>query len=319
MWEKLYSIGDHDVEIKGVNQGGEDAFPRGFAPFERREKGSGSLLFSLETGVPLVSKNDSAHYNFLFEELNLDCEFVFGKDDVEFRMFPDTKHAGPKTVNSAGFESLQEYPIILKMPHGSIHYSTNLVPTDRTITEFSFLLWNAYGVASASYYTIAVHSSVIIYKERAVLFIGESGTGKSTHTQLWLRTINGSKLLNDDSPIVHVLNHTPYCYGSPWSGKGRRFRDESYPIAAIVRLRQSPSNHIERLNKIEAFSALYPSCPPSFTANRDLTDHVCSTLSEVIKEVPVYLLDCRPDAEAALLSCRTIFGDHDIIPSGGHE
>ena len=30
--------------------------------------------------------------------------------------------------------------------------------------------------------TVALHGSCIVYKGKAVLFLGESGTGKSTHT-----------------------------------------------------------------------------------------------------------------------------------------
>ena len=35
------------------------------------------------------------------------------------------------------------------------------------------------------------------------LFQGKSGTGKSTHSGLWLKHIPGCELLNDDNPIVH--------------------------------------------------------------------------------------------------------------------
>jgi len=88
--------------------------------------------------------------------------------------------------------------------------------------------------------------------------------------------------------------------------------NESYPVAAIVRLRQSPFNHIEQLNRIEAFTALYPSCPPSFSSDPELTDQLCNSLSVLIEKIPVYLLDCLPDADAARLSFSTIFGHHDI-------
>jgi serine kinase of HPr protein (carbohydrate metabolism regulator) len=68
--------------------------------------------------------------------------------------------------------------------------------------------------------TVAVHASVVIYANRAVLVLGESGTGKSTHTKLWLRHILGSRLLNDDSPVIRIeLDENnqlvPFVYGSP--------------------------------------------------------------------------------------------------------
>lgn len=43
---------------------------------------------------------------------------------------------------------------------------------------------------------------VLFIRGKRLFFLGESGTGKSTHTRLWRENIAGSKLLNDDSPIV---------------------------------------------------------------------------------------------------------------------
>ena len=52
--------------------------------------------------------------------------------------------------------------------------------------------------------TLAIHSSCIVYRDKAVLFLGESGTGKSTHTRLWRENIPEAVLLNDDSPMIRV-------------------------------------------------------------------------------------------------------------------
>ena len=81
------------------------------------------------------------------------------------------------------------------------------------------------------------------------------------------------------------------------------------PIAAIVRLSQAPHNRIRRLRPIEAIGALLPSAPPAFSHDERLQDDVCALLSRVIESVPVYHLECLPDADAARLSCQTIFGE----------
>lgn len=164
----------------------------------------------------------------------------------------------------------------------------------------------AFGVAAAPHSTVAIHASVVVHQRKAILFLGESGTGKSTHTRLWLDQIPECKLLNDDSPIVRIENRALVCHGSPWSGKTPCYLNESYPISAIVRLRQAQFNRIEKLSKIAAFGALYPSCPPSFAADPMLTDHVCHTLSAIIQKVPVFSLDCLPDSDAAFLVYKTI-------------
>ena len=52
---------------------------------------------------------------------------------------------------------------------------------------------------SASKQGIALqHASVVTNNGLAYLFLGKSGTGKSTHSRLWLSYIAGTKLLNDD-------------------------------------------------------------------------------------------------------------------------
>jgi hypothetical protein len=312
MWEKYFRIADHNIVIKGLNPEGEYAIPIGFAPFERMKNEFPLHLITLETGVPLSTDPTPAQYTFLFKELNMTCEFAAEEEYFEFRMITNANKVNLKPAIGLGIKPFQNNPIVLKMPRSGFSYITNLLPTLDTVSELNFLLWNAYGVASAYYDSIAIHSSVVIYKGVSVLFLGESGSGKSTHTQLWLRTIRDCKLLNDDSPIVRIMEGTPVCFGSPWSGKGNCFRNESYPIAGIVRIRPSPLNHIKRLHKIDAFTALYPSCPPSFSVDSELTDYVCNTLSVLIEKVPVYLLDCRPDKDAALLSCETIFSHQDI-------
>lgn len=171
-----------------------------------------------------------------------------------------------------------------------------------------FALWIAFGIATAHLQTIAIHSSVISYSGKSVLFLGESGTGKSTHTRLWRENIVGARLLNDDSPIIRVLSDgRVVAYGSPWSGKTPCYVNECYPLAGCVRLSQAPYNQIRQLSVIEAYAAIHPSCPPDFAYDDNLYDGISDTINAILSCVPVYHLACLPNAEAAQLSCHTIF------------
>lgn len=172
-----------------------------------------------------------------------------------------------------------------------------------------FALWIAYGVATLPFRTVAIHTSVIQYNGRTVLFLGESGTGKSTHTRLWRENIDGAVLLNDDSPILRIVDGKPWMFGSPWSGKTPCYKNESYPLAACVRLSQAPYNKIHRLSIPQGYAAIHPSCPPDFAYDDTLYDYISDTLSEVLRQVPMYHLECLPDADAARLSCKTVFGE----------
>ena len=169
-----------------------------------------------------------------------------------------------------------------------------------------FAIWIAYGIKTIPHQTIAIHTSCIVQQGKAVIFLGESGTGKSTHTRLWREHIEGAFLLNDDSPIVRIIDGVPTVCGSPWSGKTPCYKQEHYPLAACVRLSQAPYNKITRLKLVQAYAALHPSCPPDFAYDDQLYDHISATLGDLLAEVPIYHLACLPDREAALLSHKTV-------------
>ena len=128
--------------------------------------------------------------------------------------------------------------------------------------------------------------------------LGRSGTGKSTHTRLWLENIEGATLLNDDNPIVRVIDGETVIYGSPWSGKTPCYKNRSMPLQAVVRLSQAPFNRITRLTPLKAYAALMPSCS-CMRWDHDAVEALHKTVEKVIMKVPVRHLECLPDADAA--------------------
>lgn len=172
-----------------------------------------------------------------------------------------------------------------------------------------FALWFHFGLSIVHLGGIAIHSSVVVKDGAGVLCLGESGTGKSTHTRLWLNNIEGTRLLNDDSPIIRIVDNVATVFGSPWSGKTHCYHNISFPIKAFMRLSQAPYNKIHRLNILNAIGALLPSCPPTFGYDTRLEDSICDTLSEMISRVPVYHLECLPDRDACLTSYNKIYGN----------
>lgn len=171
-----------------------------------------------------------------------------------------------------------------------------------------FGIWIMFGIVIAPLGAIAIHSSVVVKEHQGVLCLGESGTGKSTHTRLWRENIEGARLLNDDSPIIRVIDGKAIVYGSPWSGKTPCYVNKCVPVRALIRLSQAPYNKIHRHPILSAIGAILPSCPPAFAYDAALQDHICNTVSEIISSTPVYHLECLPDAAAAELSYTTIFG-----------
>lgn len=165
-----------------------------------------------------------------------------------------------------------------------------------------------YTLASSKLDTLLVHASTVEYEGRGYLFLGRSGTGKSTHSRLWLEHIKGSELLNDDNPIIRIIDEAIYVYGSPWSGKTNCYRNRRIPVGGIVRLRQASFNRITSPNGIKAYAALLPSCS-CMKWNHDMANAIHSTISKLIERVPVYCLECLPDKEAAILCHQKLIAD----------
>ena len=143
-----------------------------------------------------------------------------------------------------------------------------------------------YTFASSKLDTLLVHASTVEYDGKGYLFLGKSGTGKSTHSRLWLDLIKGAELLNDDNPIVRIIDGKVYVYGSPWSGKTGCFKNRKVPAGGFVRLHQAPFNRISPLSGIKAYAALLPSCS-SMKWNHEMANSIHSTLSKVIERVPI--------------------------------
>ncbi|MCF2593121.1 hypothetical protein I6E11_04795 [Bacteroides caecigallinarum] len=173
-----------------------------------------------------------------------------------------------------------------------------------------FVLNNAlmllYALFTATRNTLLIHASVAVADGKGYVFLGKSGTGKSTHTRLWLNNIPGAWLLNDDNPVVKIEDDgNVMVYGSPWSGKTPCYRNEKAPLGAVVRLSQAPHNSIRRLTGIQAYAALAPSAS-SMKWDRVMADGLHNTLSGIIQSVGIFHLECLPDADAAHLCHDTV-------------
>ena len=166
----------------------------------------------------------------------------------------------------------------------------------------SFGITNAlmiiYAFAGSFQQTLLIHASTILNNDYGYAFIAKSGTGKSTHTQLWIKHISGSELMNDDNPIVRVVGDQVFIYGSPWSGKTPCYRQIKAPLGAITRIDRAPKNSIEKLSPIEAFASLLPSCS-NMKWDKDIFHGICDTVTRVIELTNCYTLHCLPDQEAA--------------------
>ena len=265
---------------------------RGFEPFE--VKAEGEPLLTVKTGgeIDLDNIEREVLTEFDFEQGQALCTFARNE---RYWIFYISSQDMPTHI------------FLYDRQGGGVECNAGAVATSPSFVRFG--LWFVLNIATVGHLTAAVHTSVIVKDGRAVMFLGESGTGKSTHTRLWRENVEGATLLNDDSPFVAVREGEVVAYGSPWSGKTPCYKAQCYPLQAIVRLSQAPYNKIRRLRSVEAIGALLPSLPPAFAFDKELEEHTLALLSAVLRGVKCFHLECLPNAEAALLSAETVFAE----------
>lgn len=159
-------------------------------------------------------------------------------------------------------------------------------------------LMMAFAFAGAFHQTLLIHASTVKLGEYAYAFIAKSGTGKSTQVNNWLKYIADTELLNDDNPVVRVIDGEAFIYGSPWSGKTPCYRQIKARLGAVTRIERALYNKCVRQNIVEAFASFLPSCS-TMKWDSAIYDGVINTISSIIKTTGIYKLYCLPDRESA--------------------
>ena len=177
---------------------------------------------------------------------------------------------------------------IFCMPPWEDQLSAELFPVIR-------LLFSRYAQTQGMLF---LHSASLFYQGKAWLFSGSSGTGKSTHTNLWHKLF-GTPVLNGDLNLLAVKDGKPLLYGTPWCGTSGISDSGSYPLGGIVLLKQDTSEHLDILSPDEQLLGLLRRIiSPSETASA-----LCQNmeiLRQICEGIPVWRLHCTKNPDAAL-------------------
>lgn len=159
------------------------------------------------------------------------------------------------------------------------------------VIRFAFLL------AASRKGLFLLHSASFLYKGRAWLFSGKSGTGKSTHTNLW-KNHYGVQLLNGDLNMLGIEGGQVYVYGQPWCGTSGICTEKSYPLGGITYLRQAPENRCMVLQPAESsLAVLQRMISPAW--EEYLLQRNIEFAEKVGQECLAWRLYCTPEWEAA--------------------
>ena len=152
---------------------------------------------------------------------------------------------------------------------------------------------------------ILLHSSCIVVDGVAYAFSADSGTGKSTHTQLWLKKFGDrAYMLNDDKPAIRLIGDTVYACGTPWSGKYDYSTPAVVPLAGICFLERSEDNWIKPANTNKAIFNIFSQTVRRLGETR--MNKLMDNLNVIFKKVPIYELGCNISDEAVDCSYNTM-------------
>ena len=286
----FYCVGGHSFCVVFKDECNDESLIPSFARF-RQEEPADTLLFTLTV-------DDSFRFNTKGEEIGqFDCggcnHGVYCTSNNEYQ-----------------YEISDVHGVLCSYMQSSPDFrNCSVAIMGKTWSQRNYGLNNAlmmtYAFASAEKQTMLMHASVIRHQGKGYLMTAPSGTGKSTHTRLWYDNIPGCDLMNDDNPVVRIVDGQAIVYGSPWSGKTPCYRNIQAPVGGLVRIKQRPENSIRKYSPLEAFSNLLPAIS-NMKWDKRVYKGVCDGIAELIRLCGMYELGCLPDAAAAHLCHDTI-------------
>ena len=146
----------------------------------------------------------------------------------------------------------------------------------RDYRDVRFCMDNAlmlmFAFRTAPLMTLEMHAAVVVKggeEARGYLFLGHSGTGKSTHARQWLAAFPDAWLLNDDNPILRVME----------DGEVR-------------------FNELQVLTLPQAYAYMLSSAS-GLKIDRQMADELYNSIKHIITHVKCCHLNCLPNTDAA--------------------
>lgn len=208
-----------------------------------------------------ASKTFCKDYIIYDKDITPDCSITITEEDITREAkYNDLLHKS-FTIFQEGYEHLETLAIYRKI-------ATELINSD----------------------TILVHGSVIALDNEAYLFIAPSGTGKSTHTRLWIKKFKQRAfIINDDKPLIRITDNKIYACGTPWSGKHNLNTNIEIPLKGICYLVRANKNSIEQLTIEDSYEyILRQTYRPT---DDELSLHSLDLIDTLLSKVPFYKMN----------------------------
>ncbi|MEE0868112.1 MAG: hypothetical protein UIL37_07435 [Clostridia bacterium] len=143
-----------------------------------------------------------------------------------------------------------------------------------------------------------MHCAAVSVDNEAYLFTAVSGTGKTTHINLWREKFKDRCfVVNGDKPIIRRIDGKFYVCGTPFMGKENYGTNKMVPIKAICILERGKQNEIKKIAPHEAISTIL--VQTLRTNDMEEMEKMLSLSDKLLSAVPFYKLKCNMDIEAA--------------------
>lgn len=147
------------------------------------------------------------------------------------------------------------------------------------------------------YNAIFIHSAAISVNGFGYMFSADSGTGKTTHMNLWLDKFGADAfVINGDKPILRLIDDKIYVFGTPWCGKEGLNKNIGVEVKAFYILKRAAQNLAVKVNNREAL--LFIITQTQIPNDTGLMSKMYDMLSTFISKIPVYQLSCNMEKEA---------------------
>jgi hypothetical protein len=143
---------------------------------------------------------------------------------------------------------------------------------------------------------VMVHACGISDAGEGLLFVGQSGAGKTTTARLW-QAPGEAKVLSDDRIILRAGAGEVRMYGTPWHGEARLALPDRAPLRRVFFLRHGPENRLVELGKAEVVSR-FMACSFLPFYRRDAMEFTLGFFEDLASRTPCYDLSFAPDETA---------------------
>lgn len=165
----------------------------------------------------------------------------------------------------------------------------------------SVCIYRAIASKLPEYNALLFHCAAIEFQGNAYCFTAKSGTGKTTHINLWRKTFGKDvKIINGDKPIIRFFDDEISVFGTPWCGKENLQRNVSAPLRSVCIIKQAPENKIVKLSNRDALNRLLHQF--YFPKSKENAEKTISLLGKLLSSVSVWELECNISEEAAKTS-----------------